>query len=124
MFYEAVLLFGVYFAAAYPYMAITQTTWDATGAKRLLMQGYLFVVFGAYFVYCWTRSGQTLAQKTWGIRLVDRSGRPPRLPTAVLRYLLAWPIALTGLGFIWSFFDRDGQFLHDRLLDTRLIAAP
>ena len=88
------------------------------------MQAYLFVVFGAYFVYCWTRTGQTLAQKTWGMRLVDRAGSPPGVGKAILRYLLAWPIALSGLGFAWSFFDRDGQFLHDHLLHTRLVVVP
>ncbi len=32
-----------------------------------------------------------------------------------------------GLGFLWAFLDRDGQFLHDRLARTRLVdtrAAP
>ena len=34
----------------------------------------LVVVLGIYFVWCWMR-GQTLAMKTWGIRVVDRQGR-------------------------------------------------
>ena len=28
------------------------------------------------------------------------------------------------LGFIWTVFDKDQQFLHDRLVGTRLIDAP
>jgi len=30
---------------------------------------------------------------------------------------------LGGIGLIWAFFDRDRQFLHDRLAGTRLVAA-
>ena len=35
----------------------------------------MFVVLGIYFVWFWSR-GQTLAMKTWHIRLVDAQGRP------------------------------------------------
>ena len=40
----------------------------------------------------------------------------------VLRYALAWPSLLyLGAGLLWAFFDRDRQFLHDRLSGTRLV---
>jgi uncharacterized RDD family membrane protein YckC len=31
--------------------------------------------------------------------------------------------AALGLGFLWALFDRDRQFLHDRLSGTALIDA-
>jgi uncharacterized RDD family membrane protein YckC len=32
-------------------------------------------------------------------------------------------IGLAGIGILWALFDRDGQFLHDRIADTRIVAA-
>jgi hypothetical protein len=29
-----------------------------------------------------------------------------------------------GLGFVWAVFDRDGLFLHDRLLNNRITCVP
>lgn len=147
MMYEAVLLFGVVFLAGYLFDTLTQS-------KHALMlrhgrQAWLFVVIGVYFVLCWRRNGQTLPMKTWNIRLVDRDGRTPSIPRLIARYVLLWPVVLiaaalvsaasTATGwksvdmfivvapfaaFIWTWFDRDGQFLHDRLLGTRLLHAP
>jgi uncharacterized RDD family membrane protein YckC len=54
--------------------------------------------------------------------------RPDNLPIGVgraaLRYVLAWPsLLLFGVGVFWAFFDRDRQFLHDRLAGTRVVAT-
>jgi uncharacterized RDD family membrane protein YckC len=36
--------------------------------------------------------------------------------------LLLWPsIGFYGAGLIWAIFDRDRQFLHDRLSGTRIV---
>lgn len=144
MMYEAVLLFGVVFLASYLFDTLTQSRHALM--NRHGRQIVLFVAIGLYFVMCWRYKGQTLPMKTWGIQLLDRDGKPPRIPRLVLRYILAWPIPLAVAGlvwlaseatgwrsvdmfivvapfaaFIWSWFDRDGLFMHDRLLGTRLI---
>ena len=117
--YEAVLLVPVLFIAGWLYTAATA----GFGAfwTRPLLQLWLLVVVGAYFVYCWHRGGQTLAMKTWAVRVgrADGSGMPVSL--AVGRFALALAsLLLCGIGFLWTFVDRDGQFLHDRLIGTRL----
>jgi len=84
--------------------------------------------------------------KTWRIRVVDQAGAALRLPQAIGRYLLSWIFLLPALGLaqwfdlhgwaslgvalialflptIYMKIDRDGQFLHDRLAGTRLIAT-
>jgi uncharacterized RDD family membrane protein YckC len=76
-----------------------------------------------YFVLCWRIGGQTLPMKTWNIRLVDGDGGKLPLWKAVVRYVISWPITLSGAGFIWTFIDRDRQFPHDRLLNTRLVTT-
>jgi uncharacterized RDD family membrane protein YckC len=81
----------------------------------------IVVVLGVYFVWHWHRTGQTLAMQTWHIRIVAEDGTPPSVRRALIRYLLAWPAALTVVGLLWALFDRDRQFLHDRLAGTRIV---
>ncbi len=117
--YEGVLLFGILFVASYLFLGLAR---DAqTGLPHLLFQVYVLAVCGAYFVFCWTRSGQTLPMKTWRIRLVTEQGKPLAIGRAFRRYLLAVPGVLSGIGVLWALVDREGQFLHDRLARTRIV---
>ncbi len=100
MVYEGVLLFGVTFAAGLAVLSLSGWTAPLSGVRRLVLQAALFVVIGAYFVWCWSRSGQTLALKTWKLRVVDLDGRRPSLPRATARYLLSWTLFLPGLAYI------------------------
>ncbi|MEY3411172.1 MAG: hypothetical protein RL593_748, partial [Pseudomonadota bacterium] len=76
---------------------------------------------GMYFVFSWVRTGQTLAMKTWRIKLESMNGELLRLNRAILRYLLATAgLMFFGAGFIWALFDREGLYLHDRLIGSRL----
>lgn len=118
--YEAILLFGVVFVSAYLFIALAR---DAqAGPLHLVFQIYLLAVCAAYFVFCWSRSGQTLAMKTWGLRLVVApSGGPVSPLRALLRYLLALASVCSGIGIVWALFDRERRFLHDRLAGTRIV---
>jgi uncharacterized RDD family membrane protein YckC len=133
----------VVFIAGYLFDTLTQSR---SGLMlRPGRQAFLFLSIGVYFLACWRRGGQTLPMKTWNIRLTDRGGRPLRGSRLLLRYLLLWPLPLlaamaiaavshaTGWAsfdllvvaapftiFIWTWFDPQGQFLHDRLLGTEL----
>jgi uncharacterized RDD family membrane protein YckC len=140
LLYEGVLLFGVVFIADYLFDTLTQSRHGLV--LRDARQAWLFVVLGTYFIWFWTHGGQTLAMKTWHVALVGPDSRPPRWPTAVLRYALIWlPLVVGGLSslalplgarlavlilcaslpYLWSLLDREQQFLHDRLLGTRLV---
>jgi uncharacterized RDD family membrane protein YckC len=121
MCYEILLLAAILFAAGWIFLAIERLL--PAALARALFQLYLLVVCGVYFVYCWSHSGQTLPMKTWRIRVMTREGGMLSTRRATLRYLLALAgIALAGVGFWWALFDRDGQFLHDRLAGTRIIS--
>lgn len=96
-----------------------------TGIKRYLLQLFLWLTVGVYFVWCWHRKGQTLAMQTWQLRLVNQDGRLLPLKGAIARYALASiSLMMGGLGFLWFFVDRDSLFLHDRLLKNKIIYAP
>ena len=123
MIYELLLVTAVLFVASLPFLYLVG---DArTGWRHLVFQLYLTGVLFAYFSTFWLRSGQTLAMKTWRIRLVSLDGGTPTLKQAVLRFVLALlGLLLAGAGFWWALFDRDGQFLHDRIAGTRLVRVP
>jgi uncharacterized RDD family membrane protein YckC len=116
MVYEAVLLFAVAFFASWIFFFASGGRDATSGALRHELQLFIFAVFAAYFVWCWLRGGQTLAMKAWHIRLVDVTPRK-----AVLRFVLAF--LLLPVSIAWALFDRDRQFLHDRLAGTRLVSA-
>lgn len=139
--YEGMLLFGVLFIAAYLFSTLSQTR-NALD-NRHAQQAFLFVVLGIYFVWFWAK-GQTLAMKTWNIRLVDRQGHAVSQPRALLRYVLSWawflpplaaiaPFSLSGgettvlaIGWVavWAILSRFHplqQFWHDAWAGTRLV---
>lgn len=145
-FYEGVLLFGVVMLAGLLYSVFTNQRHALVGTAGL--QAFLFVVLALYFVGFWARQGQTLAMRTWHIRLIDRSGCAPGAGRALVRYLLAWlwfapallalsvvdiqgtgssAIAFAALGtgvIVYAGLSRlhpQRQFLHDALCGTRLI---
>ena len=58
--------------------------------------------------------------QTWKLRVVTASGQRVYLKQAVARYLFAMiGFFFLGCGIVWALFDRDRQFLHDRLAGTR-----
>lgn len=141
--YEGMLLFGVVFIAGYLFGTLSQTR-NALDNRHAL-QAFLFVVFGIYFTWFWAK-GQTLAMKTWDIRLVDSKGNPVTQKRALLRYLASWiwflpPLAaiapfnlsggesfviLSGWTAVWALLSRfhpQQQFWHDAWAGTRLVSS-
>ena len=147
MVYEGLLLFAVAFIGTWVFFFVSGGR-PATGWLRIALQLHLAALFAAYFLWCWLRGGQTLAMKTWRIRLVapGRPAVPADMALARLAYgaifvgtfLVAiagafahrnpWlafvTLAVSGIGLGWALFDRDRQFLHDRLAGTRLVLVP
>lgn len=146
MVYETFLLLAVEMLAVAAWLLVTGNR--HTPPFQLGLKVFLFLVTGAYFIYAWTNSGHTLAMKTWRMHVVTVALTRVPLRTAVLRYLLAWgwflpalvacallglkgkgEIALAlGIGIVaWgltALFDKERQFLHDRLAGTRVVAMP
>lgn len=121
MLYESFLLLGVLSVAFVLPHLLLGVIWKVAIPGALLWL-HIFVVLLAYFGWLWKRNGQTLAMQTWKIRLVSAKGAALTTRQIILRYVLAWPsLLLCGLGILWALFDRDRQFLHDRLSGTRLI---
>ena len=139
--YEGLLMFGVVFMAGYLFSTLSQTR-NAMDNRHAL-QAFVFVIFGIYFVWFWSR-GQTLAMKTWDIRVVGKDGAPITQKRALLRYALSWlwflpplvvsylfnlsgregAVLVLGWVAVWAVLARfhpQKQFWHDAMAGTRLI---
>ncbi len=123
MAYEILLLSGVLAVTlVLPHLLIGAFAHRV--ATSVVLWAHLFIVLLVYCLGFWCYGGQTLAMKTWRLRLLTRSGAPLRPTQALLRYLLCWPsLGFGGIGIAWALVDRDRQFLHDRLAGTRLVSA-
>ncbi|MGL6111180.1 MAG: RDD family protein [Rubrivivax sp.] len=141
--YEGVLLFAVLMFAGLLYGLLTQQRHALVGMRGL--QGFAFLVLGIYFCWFWSHGGQTVAMKTWQIKLLTVDGKPVAPARAALRYALSWLWFLPALA--WTYFAgvRSGgtvllalaigvasyaalamlhpqrQYWHDLLSGTRLV---
>jgi len=122
LLYESLLLLAVLMIASFIFHLIFR---DINASYfRPLYQFYLAIVMGYYFTWFWTHGGQTLSMQTWKMRIVTIDGNNLDKQKATIRYLLALiGILFFGIGIFWALFDRDHQFLHDRLAGTQIISA-
>jgi uncharacterized RDD family membrane protein YckC len=141
--YEGILMFGVFFLSDYLFDTLSQSRHALQNLNA--RQAFLFVIAGIYFVWFWSH-GQTLAMKTWRIRLVDCNGHAVSQMRALARYFLSWiwflpplalwaPLQLGVLGLallfagwvtVWAILSRfqaQNQFWHDAWAGTRLIQS-
>lgn len=139
--YEGMLLFGVVFLADYLFSTLSQSRHALD--NRMGQQAFLFLVLGIYFTWFWHK-GQTLAMKTWHIRIVDLQGSAVPQSRALGRYVLSWVWFIPSLALIWALdlplgsgsvlifgwiavwailsrFHPERQFWHDVWAGTRLI---
>ncbi|MFL9879095.1 RDD family protein [Herbaspirillum rhizosphaerae] len=142
MLYESMLLFGVLFISAWLFSTLLQQRHALY--LRHALESWLFIVLGLYFIWFWTHGGQTLAMKTWRIRVVGNDGLPVSTLRALARFLLSWLWFIPGLALAWAlgaqnwmliwvpvaniivwagliYLDPQRQFAHDRIAGTRII---
>lgn len=120
MTYEFLLLIAVLFIAGFIFHLIYNDT--DSSYFRPIFQLYMLSVAGGYLIWFWTHGGQTLAMQTWKIQVVNASGKGISIWQAIARYFFAiTSISFFGCGIIWALFDREGQFLYDRIVGTKII---
>ena len=145
MVYESLLALAVLFL---PFLIFELVVQGAhTPLTEHMRQCLAFLVMGAYFIHQWSRDGQTLAMKTWRLKVVLPGHAHVPLRVAACRYVLSWmwllpgilvsyaldlqhwqALSAVGIGMLaWSstaLFTGNGQFLHDKLLGTQLVQLP
>lgn len=121
MLYEGVLLFGVVMVAGLIYGALTQQRHALVGTRGL--QAVLFAVIGLYFAWFWAWGRQTVAMKTWHLRVVRLDGRPLTLLHAAVRYVASWLWFLPGLALAALLGHHEGGRIGGVLLAGVVIYA-
>ena len=141
--YEGVLLFGLVMAVGLVFGVLADQRHGLS--HRAGLQVALFLALALYFIGFWLKNGQTLAMKTWHLKLVQANGMNPSPMQAALRFVASWLWFLPSLLLsylaqwhqtsqimamlaIWVVVYASlclllprRQFLHDLLVGTRLI---
>lgn len=121
--YEGVIVVALLFLATALFIAVFGDS--RAQPLHFVLQAYLLIVTGAYFVWSWTGGRRTLAMRTWRMRLVDRKGETPNPRRAAIRYVAALVgLFLGAISLFWALVDTERQFLHDRIAGTRLCLGP
>ncbi|MFN0083902.1 MAG: RDD family protein [Blastocatellia bacterium] len=113
----ATLVLGVYI----------KRTWQAPNAASVIVVlGYLAtaaVIFVNHIYFC-VQDGRSFGKRFIGLRIVRLDGAPVDYPTALLRHLVGYPLALLTLGIsmLWILWDEQHQGLHDKLAKTIVVA--
>ncbi len=152
LLYEALLLVAMAFIVGFlflPLVSAAGASHQVLTVPPVFARAMMFcaLVGGAalYYRWCWSDGRRTLPQKTWRLRLIGRNGRSLAPRTALLRYAAGWigpaaaliayaalrpagfgryALVLAALNYGWALVDRDRQFLHDRIAETRVVRDP
>jgi uncharacterized RDD family membrane protein YckC len=112
--------------------------WFAVGGGLLLVRGgvpvapgtpaswlelfLLWAVTGGYALLSWRRGGQTLGMRPWRLKVTAADGQRAGLRALAIRYAVATlSLAVFGLGFWWSLFERERRTWHDLASGTVLV---
>ena len=118
--YDTLLVVPLLMLATVPTLAVS----DFVSRKALHIPFLLWLLFiaGGYFVWNWTRSGQTLGMKAWRLRLLSAEGGAVPTADAIKRFfaaILAW--APLGAGVLWMYVNRERSTLQGQLSFTRVV---
>ena len=121
--YDLLPLLALWFVAACLALAATGGALDVRRLEhKLLMQGCVLALTASYFVWSWTRGGQTVGMRAWRLRVVAADGGAVDRTRALLRFAIALvSLAAVGLGFVWCLIDRDRRAWHDIAAGTLLV---
>lgn len=82
----------------------------------------LWGVTGVYAVLSWHRGGQTLGMRPWRLKVTSADGGRAGGRALCLRFAVATlSLAVFGLGFLWSLFERERRTWHDLASGTVLV---
>ncbi len=129
MVYDIFLLVGLSFCYGICALLLRSVVFPSPNSE-LEQPGILFqlgwiIVLVSFYVYFWSKGGQTLGMRAWRLKLVPEQDKEFNIYRGILRCALASiSFAALGLGYLWCLIDRKSLTLHDRLSHTRVIVLP
>ena len=133
MLYDSLLIFAVSWAVTALVIGVRvglsgEQAVRALGgpaASGLALQVPLALAVAGFFLWFWTRSGQTLGMQSWRLRLETEDGERLGWQRALARLLLAvLSAACLGAGYWWILLDARKRSWHDRWTRTRVVLLP
>lgn len=155
MVYDCLPVLALLIVATFPFLPFTQGKVlipREVGALAYFYWWVQLVVVCMFFVYFWTRKGQTVGMLAWRLRLQRPDGSLLDWRTATARlglvlalcipffagYWLIWgkwnhdarllamivSAAPVVLAYAWIWIDRDRLAWHDRWTNTRVVLLP
>mgnify|MGYP006149228501 FL=1 len=94
-----------------------------------LLDALLFTIMLAsgsgFYIWFWTKSGQTLGMIAWRIKVESLDGGLMGFKQGVIRYIAAWPaFFLFGLGYLSIYLDSNGDAVHDKVSRSKVVVLP
>ena len=118
--YDSLLLFSILFVASF--LVLPFTAGEAVASTNQIYPALLLLASYGYFVWQWTRGGQTLGMRAWRCQVQAQHQVNISMREASLRFVLAiFSWLILGLGFLIAWFRRDKKTLHDLGSGTRLV---
>ena len=112
MFYELIIQKGLWFTVTFFVLILFDT-------ESNLLQYILWISSGVYFVWSWACGGQTLAMRAWKLKLICPYDS---LWFYFIRYIFVTIGAMLFFtSFLWVFFNKKNQYLHDFILGSKII---
>ena len=114
--YELITTITILFSSGFFVIALIGGI-ETTGSKVMINFIPLLTV-SLYYAVCWRKTGQSLAQKAWGLKVTDKNGDLLSLTKSIKRVFLSGVLNLLGISLIVLLFSKNHQPLQDQLLDT------
>ena len=119
-FYDFMLLFAVWFAAAIPFVLWQGEGFDEDPMALFGFQAYLLAVTYLYLSYFWVLNGQSPGLRVWHLRIQREDGYLMTRYNANLRFVLG--VVLFPIGWIGLFATAKKQTFQDQLAGTQIIS--
>jgi uncharacterized RDD family membrane protein YckC len=92
--------------------------------QQEVVYGFGLIIGAVYYVWPYSRGGQTLGKAVLGIRVASIDGTPLNWRMGLQRYLGYFVSAFSLLiGYLWAIWDGDKQAWHDKLAGTIVVKA-
>lgn len=126
--YDLFILFALsmgYWALATIFMVFILGQQDSrsfsTGQNIVFLGGWFLTLIGFYWFF-WKRAGQTVGMRAWRLKLISTDQTPLSHSQILIRVIIApISIGLLGLGYWWSFLNKNQASWHDLASHTQVV---
>ena len=119
IFYDSIILASILILATFIYVGLNN--FNAIPSGNIIFQVYLTFISYLFFIFFWTKYGQTTGMTAWKLQVLDKNNQKINLTQASVRFVFALiTISFFGVGLIYAILDPKNRTLYDILSKTKL----